>query len=133
MSIGERFREIRRGKNLKQIDFSQKIGISQSALVSYERGEREPPAAAIASFCEAYDVSPDWVLLGRGVAYREDQIAIYERAMRLAKEYLPKFVESPTIDQEVEFTTLLCRYLIENGAISKEMIEALGSRRTANE
>ena len=133
MSIGERFREIRRGKNLKQIEFSQIVGISQSALVSYERGEREPPAAAIASLCETYDVSPDWALMGRGVPYREDQIAIFERALRLAKEYLPKFVESPTIEDEVEFTTLLCRYLIENGAISKEMVEALGSRRAANE
>lgn len=133
MAIGERFREIRRGRNLKQTEFSQSIGISQSALVAYERSDREPPATAVAALCEAYSVSTDWALLGRGLPYRDDQMAIFERALRLAKEYLPKFVESPTIDQEVEFTTLLCRYLIENGAISKEMVEALGSRRAANE
>lgn len=133
MSIGERFREIRRGKNLTQIEFSQLISISQSALVSYERGEREPPAAAIASVCEAYNVSPDWLLLGRGVPYRDEEILLLERAIRLAKEHLPKHMESPTVEKEIEFTTLLYRYLVENGAISREMVEVLGSRRAANE
>lgn len=133
MSIGERFREIRRGRNLKQTEFSQAIGISQSALVSYERGEREPPAAAIASLCKNFDVSPDWALLGRGVPYREDQIALFERSIRLAREHLPKHLESPTIDKEIEFTKLLYRYLLENGSISAEMAEALGGRRAANE
>lgn len=133
MSIGERFREIRRGKNLKQTEFSQAIGISQSALVSYERGEREPPAAAIASLCKTFDVSPDWALLGRGVPNRQDQVALFERSMRLAKEHLPKHTETATIEQEIEFTKLLYRYLLENGSISREMAEALGNRKAANE
>lgn len=133
MSIGERFREIRRGKNLKQTEFSQAIGISQSALVSYERGEREPPAAAVASVCETYRISPDWLLLGRGVPYRDDDIQLVERALRLAKEHLPSNMELPTIDAEIEFTKLIYRYLIENGKISREMAEALGSRSAVNE
>ena len=65
-TIGARFREVRRANNLTQVDFSKSIGISQSALVSYERGEREPPAAAIAALSETYNLSADWILLGRG-------------------------------------------------------------------
>lgn len=133
MSIGARFREIRQLNGLKQVDFAQQLGMSQSALVAYERGEREPPAAAIAALCESFDISPDWALLGRGIAQRSDQIALFERAIRLAKEYLPKHMEMPTIEKEIEFTTLLYRYLVENGTISKEMTEALGNRSAANE
>lgn len=133
MSIGERFREIRRSKNLKQIDFAQAIGISQSALVTYERGERDPPAAAIVALCRTFDVNPDWALMGRGATFRADQIGLLERAVRVAKEYLAKHMEEPTIEKEIEFTTLLYHYLIENGKISMEMTEALGSRRAANE
>ncbi|PZU43799.1 MAG: hypothetical protein DI568_16845 [Sphingomonas sp.] len=133
VSIGQRFGEVRRLRGETQIVFSRSVGISQSALVAYEQGDRDPPATAIAALCERYRVNSDWILLGAGIPFRASQVEMFRRAIRLAKEILPKHQESPTLDDEIELAALIYDHLLGYGEVSAEKAGNLLERKAANE
>lgn len=47
-------------------DVAVKIGVSKSALASYERGETEPNASALAAYQREYGLNVLWLLVGDG-------------------------------------------------------------------
>jgi transcriptional regulator with XRE-family HTH domain len=65
--LGRRLREIRRelGDEDREV-FASAIGISRAALAYYERGERTPDAAVLASYRSVYGVSLEWLVKGDG-------------------------------------------------------------------
>jgi len=46
-TIGRRLRQIRESLNLKQEEFSKRVGLTQSAICQYERGDRIPSGRAL--------------------------------------------------------------------------------------
>ncbi|MBF0546193.1 MAG: helix-turn-helix transcriptional regulator [Candidatus Riflebacteria bacterium] len=66
IGIGKRICEIRMGLNLSQVEFCAKLGIHQNTLSRYENTERSPDAEIAARICEAYGISFEWLLTGRG-------------------------------------------------------------------
>ena len=133
MTIGQRFFEVRRAKKSTQIDFASKLGLSQSALVAYERCDRDPPAAAIAKICKEYRVDPTWLLSGTGIMFRDSLLQMFEQAMRLAKDFNLKYEASPSRENEINLAKLFFQYLLENGTISDDMADLLTRRMAANE
>ena len=133
MTIGQRFFEVRRAKKATQIDFASKLGLSQSALVAYERGDRDPPAAAIAKICQEYRVDPTWLLSGSGIMFRDSLLQMFEQAIRLAKDFNLKYEASPSRENEINLAKLFFQYLLENGTISNDMADLLTRRMAANE
>lgn len=133
MTIGQRFFEVRRAKKATQIDFASKLGISQSALVAYERGDRDPPASAIANICQEYRVDPTWLLSGSGIMFRDSLIQMFEQAIRLAKDFNLKYEATPSRENEINLAKLFFQYLLENGTISDDMADLLTRRMAANE
>ncbi|MBK8628674.1 MAG: helix-turn-helix transcriptional regulator [Sphingomonadales bacterium] len=133
MTIGQRFFEVRRAKKSTQIDFASKLGLSQSALVAYERGDRDPPAAAIAKICQEYRVDPTWLLSGSGIMFRDSLLQMFEQAIRLAKDFNLKYEASPSRENEINLAKLFFQYLLENGTISDDMADLLTRRMAANE
>lgn len=133
MTIGQRFFEVRRAKKATQINFARKLGISQSALVAYERGEREPPASAIAKICQEYRVDPTWLLSGSGIMFRDSLLQMFEQAIRLAKDFNLKYEATPSWENEINLAKLFFQYLLENGTISDDMADILTRRMAANE
>lgn len=61
-SLGRRIRELR--NNQSQAAFATLIGISQSALGTYELDRRSPDAHVIESICQRCQVTADWLVLG---------------------------------------------------------------------
>jgi transcriptional regulator with XRE-family HTH domain len=133
VTIGQRFFEVRRAKKSTQIDFASKLGLSQSALVAYERGDRDPPAAAIAKICQEYRVDPTWLLSGSGIMFRDSLLQMFEQAIRLAKDFNLKYEASPSRENEINLAKLFFQYLLENGTISDDMADLLTRRMAANE
>jgi transcriptional regulator with XRE-family HTH domain len=133
VTIGQRFFEVRRAKKATQIDFASKLGLSQSALVAYERGDRDPPAAAIAKICQEYRVDPTWLLTGSGIMLRDGLLQMFEQAIRLAKDFNLKYEASPSRENEINLAKLFFQYLLENGTISDDMADLLTRRMAANE
>ncbi len=62
--IGEIFRE----SGLTQEKFAAKLGVNLSTLSNYLLRKRRPSVEFIVRLCNSFDVSPSWLLLGRGSA-----------------------------------------------------------------
>ncbi len=52
--------------DLERDEVAGKIGVSKSALASYERGDTEPNASALAAYQREYGASVNWLLTGDG-------------------------------------------------------------------
>lgn len=133
MTVGQRMYEIRRDSGLNQTNFGKLVGMSQSAVGVYESGERDPPVSAVVRACQTRGIDPNWLLFGSGIKYRETQLELLERAMRLGKDFTLKYEANPTREGEIELTKLYYQYLLENGTISNEMADRLARRVAVNE
>ncbi len=60
--IGDRLRDAREKKNLKQTDVANALFISNKVLSSYERNASMPTIENLKALCEFYDVSSDQIL-----------------------------------------------------------------------
>jgi len=60
--FGKRIRELRKERELSQIELAAKVGIDRSYIGFLERGERNPSLEMIAKIAEALDVTPDELL-----------------------------------------------------------------------
>lgn len=70
-TLGKRIKEAR-GK-ITQQSLSSQIGIAQNSLSRYERDEKTPDANFLALFCKKLNISPYWLLFGRGPMCANDQ------------------------------------------------------------
>jgi len=65
LEIGNRLRMAIEALNLRQVDVCRQIGISPSKLNNYLRGENIPSFVFIKAFCLRYNITTDWIYLGR--------------------------------------------------------------------
>ena len=70
MSINDRIKAIRNALGLTQIDFGQKVGISQGHLTSIENGKRNVTDKSIKVICAMYNVNEDWLVNGVGDMFK---------------------------------------------------------------
>lgn len=63
-SIGTRIREWRKNKNLTTTDISEKTGISQSVLSSYENDKSIIGGKALIQLYRNFDMDITWILTG---------------------------------------------------------------------
>ena len=50
---------------MTQAEFGRRIGVTGAAVQNYLVKKQVPKAYVIASICEAFEVSADWLLLGK--------------------------------------------------------------------
>lgn len=62
MNYGERLKELRLSRDLKQSDLAAVLGISTSAIGSYERCERQPTFELLHKYAKMFSVSIDYLL-----------------------------------------------------------------------
>lgn len=62
VELGARLREIRMRAGIRQEDFAAGIGVSRSAVVFYEKGERTPDAVTLIRIADYLGVSLDYVV-----------------------------------------------------------------------
>lgn len=60
--IGDRLRDLREARNLKQTDVAKALCISNKILSSYERNISVPTIDNLKNLCEFYNVSADYLL-----------------------------------------------------------------------
>lgn len=64
MTISERIFLLLREKDIKQKDFSDRTGISESTISDWKRKQTNPSADKIMKICEVLEVSPYELLMG---------------------------------------------------------------------
>ncbi|MCL6477432.1 MAG: helix-turn-helix domain-containing protein [Peptococcaceae bacterium] len=62
MTLGERLKEARERRGFTQVYVAKQLGITNTAVSNYERGERDPDTALLKRLAELYDVSTDYLL-----------------------------------------------------------------------
>ena len=62
MNFGMRLKELRISKDLKQSDLAHILGVSSSAIGSYERCERQPTYELLLEYAKYFGVSIDYML-----------------------------------------------------------------------
>ena len=61
-TFGERLRDLRMNRNLHQSQLGEILGLSPSAIGSYERNLREPAYKHLAEMADLFNVSVDYLL-----------------------------------------------------------------------
>lgn len=59
---GQRLRNLRRHKDITQLQLGKAIGGTQRMISSYERGKESPRADVLSALCNALKVSADYLL-----------------------------------------------------------------------
>ena len=62
MGFKDRLKELRAERNLSQMELSQKLGVSQSAVAKWELGKTEPTASAIIAIAKFFGETTDYIL-----------------------------------------------------------------------
>ena len=62
MVFKDRLKELRNERNLSQMELSQKLGVSQSAVAKWELGKTEPTASAIIAIAKYFGETTDYIL-----------------------------------------------------------------------
>lgn len=71
MQLGDRIREIRVSKQMKQSDLAEKAGISRVAVGNYERNDRQPTADILKRIATALNVDPNALFEWEKIQYEE--------------------------------------------------------------
>lgn len=65
MDLNERIIQIRKQAGITQEQLGEKLGVSRQAVSKWESGQANPDVSYIMEMCRLFDVSSDWLLLGR--------------------------------------------------------------------
>ncbi|MCC6094439.1 MAG: helix-turn-helix domain-containing protein [Lachnospiraceae bacterium] len=77
MTIGEKLKEARLAKGLKQSDVASKLGCAATSLTNWEKGKVNPSLEVLSSLCQIYEISA-LSLLSKKYRY-EDLVAIADK------------------------------------------------------
>jgi len=62
--FNDRIVELLRKKNMTQRDLAQKVGVTDSAMSHYVKGDRIPRAAVILKISDVLETNPDYLMYG---------------------------------------------------------------------
>ena len=115
MSIAERLQELRRKAGYSQEQVAEKLGISRQAISKWESGQGNPEIDNVVKLTEIYNVSADYILLGR-----ENNISVSE----LDKKTEP---EKKTMSKEATGTLAVISVIAATALVTVLFIIALGT------
>ena len=77
MQIAQRLKYVYQVLNLSNVEIAKACKVSDRSVGNYLGGDRIPSTEFILRFCEAYKVNPNWLLLGEGVPFRDEEEFTY--------------------------------------------------------
>ena len=72
MDMNERIRKIRMDNGLSQDQFADKLGVSRQAVSKWENGQTAPDLDNIIAMSNLYEVTTDYILIGRERSSKEN-------------------------------------------------------------
>lgn len=123
MTVHERLATVRKERQFTQGEFSEKVGISRSAYINYEHGDRELPTSLVVKLHELFSIDPTWLLTGEGVKTSDRKNELVEAAVLAVRSYamLNKLEIDP--EREGELVVLLVEYLDEGGSVNSDFVQ----------
>ncbi|ACV57523.1 helix-turn-helix domain-containing protein [Alicyclobacillus acidocaldarius] len=65
MTFGERLAQLRRSKGLSQYALAEQLKMTRGQIANYEQGTREPDIETLKKLADFFDVSIDFLVLGK--------------------------------------------------------------------
>lgn len=97
-----RIKELRKALDLKQEEFGSKLGVSNTAVSKWEKGENIVPDSAIFLICRVFGCSETWLRTGAG-----EMFAARTREAELGELITTRLYNRPESFQTALITTLL--------------------------
>lgn len=103
MEFSERLKKLRKDTGLTQVDVAEKLGISQPAYASWERGVKKPTQENLVKIAQIFNVSIDY-LVGNSeekldeldnieLLFRMNSKGLTEEEKKIFKKELIEFME----------------------------------------
>jgi Helix-turn-helix. len=142
MSVGERFRQVRKKLSLTQTNLAEVLGCKQATIADYERDRISPSTKVLLIIAENYNLSIDWLLTGSGSmflnqsntehcnnvpAHAREEIKVLEEEIKNLKKIIRDLQAecNELSDQNKELNTQLCLRLQELVSAKDALIKAL--------
>lgn len=91
LNFGERLKQLRKSRDLKQSDLAAILDVSTSAIGSYERCERQPTFELLHKYAKYFNVSIDYMLCN------SDKLLTVEAYMALDKLDLKEMLANNSV------------------------------------
>lgn len=97
MNIGERIKQVRKVMKLTQADFAEKIGLKPTAVLMYEKGNRNVSEQSIVLICQAFSVNEEWLRTGEGEMFAaQETLALDDPTLDdLDRAILQSYIKMP--------------------------------------
>ena len=83
MEFSERLKNLRKQAHLTQVDVAEKLGISQPAYASWERGAKKPTQDNLVKIAQVLNVSIDYLVGNSDEYLKEDELDNVELLFRM--------------------------------------------------
>lgn len=83
MEFSERLKNLRKQAHLTQVDVASKLGISQPAYASWERGIKKPTQENLVKIAQALNVSIDYLVGNSDENLKEEELGNVEFLFRM--------------------------------------------------
>ena len=83
MEFSERLKNLRKQAHLTQVDVAEKLGISQPAYASWERGIKKPTQENLVKISQVLNVSIDYLVGNSDEGVKEDELDNVELLFRM--------------------------------------------------
>lgn len=106
-SFGSRLKSVIKKRGFTQMEFAEKLDISQSTLTKYISGENKPSLEKYIEICNVLEVPSDWLLLGKPFLPEHSSVYFLLRRLGYDVESDPEDDERVCIkydDKYIEFT-----------------------------
>lgn len=118
MNFAERLRDLRTQRGLSQIELAKRLGLSNSTISMYERGEREPDFETLDLIGDFFNVDVNY-LLGKEIGstyYLDPQAAEMAKEVFDREELRILFDAVKDVSKEdIEFVTKMVKGLKSDG------------------
>ena len=80
-TLNERIKKLRKGLDLTQQEFADRLGTTRNNIAGYEVGRRSPSEAVISLICKTFNGSETWLRTGEGEMFvqrtRDDELSAF--------------------------------------------------------
>ena len=101
MKFSERLKDLRKQAGLTQVEVAEKLGISQPAYASWERGVKKPTQENLVKIAKIFNVSLDSLLDNE--VEQEDELANVEVLFRMTSDNLTEEEKAVFREELIEF------------------------------
>lgn len=97
--LGERIREIRKKNEMNQIEFSNRIGVSQGTLSELEKNKYNPSLETILAMIKEFNLNATWLFFG-DMSNEGDREEMVKGLNQMENSLIDKFRKLSMNDQE---------------------------------